>query len=97
MRPEDQTQVSLSQGGSASNPAVGAPLGVADPQELGVQAASPSAAADDGELIEAEWIEIIKRIIQENRQDPYLLSRAMTMLRADYLKKRYKKDIRIPE
>jgi hypothetical protein len=63
---------------------------------VGVSGDSP-VMADDSELIEDEWVAIIKRILIENRDDPYLLSRAMTILRADYLKKRYQKDIKIPD
>lgn len=53
--------------------------------------------ADDADLIENEWVAAVKRVLHENHADPYMASRAMTALRADYLKKRYNKDIKIAE
>jgi hypothetical protein len=53
--------------------------------------------ASDSDLIEKEWVAIMKRIILENKDDPYRLSRAITLLRADYMKKRYGKDIKLAE
>ena len=54
---------------------------------------TPSMAADN-DLIEKDWVEAAKRIINDNKQDPYMQSKAMTALRQDYMKKRYGKDIR---
>lgn len=55
---------------------------------------TPGVAADN-DLIENEWVDIAKRIITENKDDPYNLSNAITLLRADYMKKRYGKDINV--
>jgi hypothetical protein len=53
--------------------------------------------AEDTDLIETEWVDAAKRIIEANHDDPYNQNRTMTLLRADYMKKRYDKDIKIPE
>jgi hypothetical protein len=53
--------------------------------------------ANDNDLIEEEWVAIAKRIIIENKNDPYNLNKAITLLRADYMKKRYNKDIKLAE
>jgi hypothetical protein len=79
-----------------SSPTVGNPTEI-NLRDAPAQTSSPTIAADDSDLIEEEWIVIVKRILKEHKDDPYLMSRAMTILRADYLKKRYKKDIKIPE
>lgn len=53
--------------------------------------------ADDSDTIEDEWVAIVQRILEEYKDDPYALTQAMAMLRADYLKKRYGKDVKISD
>jgi hypothetical protein len=53
--------------------------------------------ADDSDLIEKEWVDKAKRIVQANLENPYEQSRELTSLKADYMKKRYNKDIRLGE
>jgi hypothetical protein len=53
--------------------------------------------ADDSDTIEEEWVAIVKRILEEHREDPYSLTRAMAMLRSDYLKKRYNKESKVAD
>jgi hypothetical protein len=40
-------------------------------------------------MIEQEWVAAVKRTLEQYKNDPYSLSRAMTALRQDYLQKRY--------
>jgi hypothetical protein len=63
---------------------------------LQTQTTLPQTAADT-DLIEDEWVAAVKKVIEQYREDPYNQSKAMTLLRADYLKKRYNKDIKVPE
>ena len=70
---------------------------MASPGYGSAPSAAPPQVAEDTDLIETEWVEAAKRIIEANRDDPYNQNRAMTLLRADYMKKRYNKDIKIPE
>jgi hypothetical protein len=53
--------------------------------------------ADDSDTIEDEWIVIVKRILEEYKEDPFALTRAMALLRADYLKKRYNKESKVAD
>lgn len=53
--------------------------------------------AEDTDLIEKEWVEKAKEIVERTRHDPYVQNREITKMKADYMKKRYNKDIRIPE
>jgi len=53
--------------------------------------------ANDSDLVEGEWVDAAKRIMDTYKSDPYNKNRALTFLRADYIKKRYNKDIKIPE
>ena len=50
---------------------------------------------DDGDLIEKEWVSKAKQIVEKNRNDPYKQSEELTMFRADYMKKRYNKNIKV--
>jgi hypothetical protein len=56
---------------------------------------SPSAIADDGDLIEKEWVHKAKQIVEANRDDPYRQSEELTVFKADYMKKRYDKNIKL--
>jgi ABC-type uncharacterized transport system auxiliary subunit len=53
--------------------------------------------ADDSDLIEKEWVDKAKLIVQANINNPYEQSRELTSLKAEYMKKRYNKDIRLGE
>lgn len=55
------------------------------------------AIADDNELIEKEWVEKAKEIVEKTKQDPYNQNKEIVRLRADYLKKRYNKDVKLGE
>lgn len=50
--------------------------------------------AEDADLIEKPWVLAVKRVIGLNRNDPYSQSKAMTLLRKDYMKKRYGETIK---
>ncbi len=49
--------------------------------------------ADDGDLIEKEWVQKAKKIVEQTRQDPYKQTRELHKFRAEYMKKRYNKVI----
>lgn len=53
--------------------------------------------AEDADLIEKEWVEKAKQIVQRTRQDPHQQNKEMNVMKADYLKKRYNKDIKLSE
>ena len=51
--------------------------------------------ADDVDLIEKEWVHKAKEIVERTKQDPFLQNKEIGRLRADYMKKRYDKDIKL--
>lgn len=51
------------------------------------------AIADDGDLIEKEWVMHVKQIVDHTRQDPYRQTKELHKLKAEYMKKRYNKII----
>lgn len=52
----------------------------------------PAVAADD-DLIEKEWVDKAKQIISDTRDDPARREKEVGRLQADYLKKRYGKQL----
>lgn len=52
----------------------------------------PTLAADD-DLIEKEWVDKAKKIIADTRDDPYRREQEVSKLQADYLRKRYGKEL----
>lgn len=57
----------------------------------------PLAAAppDDQDLIEKEWVNKAKAIVDHTRNDPHKQAEELTLFRADYMKKRYDKHIKL--
>lgn len=51
--------------------------------------------ADDTDLIEKEWVLKAKAIVAQTKDDPHLQNHEMTKVKADYLKKRYNKDLKV--
>ncbi len=50
--------------------------------------------ADDNDLIEKEWVLKAKAIVASTKDDPYMQNKEMGQYKADYIKKRFNKDIR---
>lgn len=59
--------------------------------------ASTPAIADDTDLIEKEWVLKAKQIVEQTKDDPYTQNQEMNRMKADYIKKRYNKDVKIEE
>ena len=59
-----------------------------------VNSAAP-AIADDGDLIEQEWVIKAKLLVMRTSQDPYEQNKQLAAFRADYLQKRYNKTIKL--
>lgn len=53
--------------------------------------------ADDTDLIEKEWVLKAKEIVARTSQDPYQQNKEVEKIKADYMKKRYNKDIKLTE
>jgi hypothetical protein len=57
---------------------------------------SPIVASDD-DLIEKEWVDKAKKIIMQTKDDPYRREQEVSRLQADYLRKRYGKELGAPQ
>lgn len=56
----------------------------------------PTLAADD-DLIEKEWVDKAKKIILETKDDPFRREQEVAKLQADYLRKRYGKELGVSD
>lgn len=81
-------------------PTVTAPLPVpaatSDDSDNNIAASTPIAAADD-DVIEKEWVNKAKKVVSETKGDPYRQEREVSKLQADYMQKRYGKQVKMPE
>ncbi len=55
------------------------------------------AIADDADLIEKEWVDKAKAIVEHTRDDPHMQSKKLNEFKTDYMKKRYGKEIKLTE
>lgn len=53
--------------------------------------------AEDKERIEPEWVNKAKSVVEKTKDDPYMQEKEVSRLQADYLKKRYGKDIKLQD
>jgi hypothetical protein len=91
--------------GDNSMPSVQLPKPVAPDPAITKQDASTDSGdssgnpiiADDVDVLEKEWVDKAKSIVNEHRHDPYIQEDKTSKLQADYLKKRYGKSIKTPD
>ena len=53
--------------------------------------------ADDVDVIEKEWVDKAKKIVSSTKEDPHAQEQQVSRLQADYLMKRYNKQIKLAE
>ncbi len=53
--------------------------------------------AEDSDLIEQEWVNKAKAIVERTREDPHLQNKEINKFKADYIKKRYNREIKVSE
>lgn len=75
-------------GDDNSIPATQPPAGVVSHHDL-------PPVADDVDLIEREWVHKAKEIVEQTQGDPYAQNKEISKVKADYIKKRYNKDVKI--
>ena len=75
-------------------PAMSQPIGTVTPT---VSTDDNPVVAANEDVIEKEWVDKAKKIIQETKDDPFARSNRVNELQRDYLKKRYNKNLGIDE
>ncbi len=93
MPPADNLQPAM----PAMPPVNAVPLQSSVPTAAPTAHAAAPAMADDGDLIEKEWVSKVKQVMQSTAHDPYEQNRQFTKLKADYMQKRYGKSIKLDE
>jgi hypothetical protein len=68
----------------------------ADPSVQGMVSALPT-EAQDTDLIEKEWVEKAKQIVESTSENPFVQQQELSKMKADYMKKRYNKDIKLSD
>lgn len=53
--------------------------------------------ANDKDVIEREWVDAVKKVVRDDNNDPYILAKALTTLKVQYMKQRYNEDIKTSE
>ncbi len=66
--------------------------------------ATPSAApkaqeeeADNEDQLDEVWVAKARQIVEQTKDDPYKQSKAISRIKADFLKTRYQKEIKVNE
>lgn len=72
-----------------------APIIAPDDNQQQISSAGLPQIADDNDLIEKEWIVKAKEIVAKTREDPSQQNIGIQHLKADYVKKRFNKDIKL--
>ena len=80
-----------------------APVNAVDPvplqqpiQQTNQSSVSP-AVADDVDVIEKEWVDKAKQIVAQTKDNPHQQEKEVSKLQADYLMKRYGKNVKLVE
>jgi len=99
MEPQQNTPDTIMRSSGMSVAASSVPTPVAAAMPMPQQRMQPAnggsipTVAEDNDIIEKEWVAAIQKTLDQYKDDPYLLSKAMTALRQDYLQKRYGKTV----
>lgn len=55
----------------------------------------PLSLSDDNDKVEKEWVGKVKRVITQTQHDPHKQNEEVTLIKADYMKQRYNKIIKV--
>lgn len=66
------------------------------PAVTAVSSDAPSMAGDE-DLIEKEWVDKAKKILAQTKDDPYRREQEVSKLQADYLRKRYGRELGVSQ
>lgn len=83
----------LPSSGPTTNPIV-PPTPGSNTHKASLQAIPTPEVAEDSDLIEQEWVDKAKAIVEHTKQDPHKQSIEINKIKADYIKKRYNKEIK---
>lgn len=103
MNQDDNSQLNLPDDQAQTESAIRNNLGfdsiepVIDPRGLGAlqkTIISLPQEANDTDLIEKEWVTVLQEIVRHTAEDPYSQQMEISRIKADYMRKRYNKDVK---
>lgn len=74
-------------------PALPTPVLQQSQQDPAAQDDDAPLVANDDDLIEKEWVDKVKKILDETKDDPYKREREISKLQIEYIRKRYGREI----
>ena len=80
-----------------TQPVLGAPMQQFAPVTTAVVSSATPDLAEDIDLIEKAWVEKAKAIVESTHGDPHMQNKELSKVKADYIKKRYNKDVKVSE
>lgn len=63
--------------------------------QSGAGASTTTPISDDNDKVEKEWVDKARRIVEHTKYDPHRQSEELTVVKADYMKQRYNKIIKV--
>jgi len=75
------------------------PVSADEPTTTGQSAVGDNtpAIAGDVDLIEKQWVQKAKQVVDQTKDDPHKQNNEMNKVKTGYMKKRYNKEVKIPE
>lgn len=67
------------------------------PTTAGTSHIAAPPVAEDADLIEKEWVLRAKALVAKTKDDPHQQNKELNLYKADYIKKRYNKDVKVSE
>ncbi len=62
-----------------------------------VQPKTSGLPAEDADLIEKQWVTKAKQIVEQTKNDPFVQNQEISKVKAEYISKRFNKQIKLPE
>jgi len=89
---DDSNRASLGNGKTVDNQ-----VAQSQPSVKPQASSDASIIADDVDLIEKEWVDKAKAIVNNTVGDPHSQNEQITKMKVDYMKKRYGRDVKVGE
>ncbi len=92
-------KVPIVSSGAEPSPLVQSPVSTQPPPVAGMQTntVASTGADDNSDALDEEWVNKAKAIVEKTKADPYVESKELSKAKADYLRIRYNKQIKVED